>query len=205
MRTVARIQAPKVGTMPQPAGRPRSQAADQAILSAALESLSDVGFAKTTMSGIARRAGVSTATLYRRYHNLDDVIVASVAGLVDAQPVPDTGSLFEDLRGYLKTLADWLAGEIGTRVIPALLDEAHRNPDLAQAIRTFIGAPAREDLTTMFGRAIDRGEMRPDIDLDLVIDMCTGPFYIRRVGPGRPIPAGMTDELAHLVVAATRP
>lgn len=188
--------------MPQPVGRPRSQAADQAILSATLQSLSDVGFAKTSMSGIARRAGVSSATLYRRYHNLDDVIVAAVAQLVDTHPVPDSGSLTQDLRSYLRTLAEWLGSEVGTRLIPALLDEAHRNPALADAIRTFVGGPAREELTAMFKRAIDRGEMRPDIDLGLVADMCTGPFYIRRVGPGRPIPHGMADELAELVVAA---
>lgn len=195
-------QPPTVSGVSQPAGRPRSHEADQAILSATLQSLSDVGFAKTTMSGIARRAGVSSATLYRRYQNLDDVIVAAVAQLVDDQPVPDSGSLIEDLRGYLTTLAEWLAGDIGTRLLPALLDEAHRNPTLAQAIRTFVGGPARAELTIMFKRAIDRGEMRPDIDLDLLIDMSTGPLYIRRVGPGRPIPPGMADELADLIVTA---
>ncbi|MEP1123187.1 MAG: TetR/AcrR family transcriptional regulator [Ilumatobacter sp.] len=185
-------------------GRPRSEAADQAILTATLRSLASVGFAGTTMSGIAREAGVSTATLYRRYDGIIAVVIDALASQSPDRPVPDTGSLRHDLALYLDRLTAFLASRRGGSLLSALLDEAGRNPELADALYVNISRPARDHLATVFLRAIERGEARGDLDVDLAIDMAVGPLYVRRLEAVRPFEPDLPVRLAHMVAAAVQ-
>jgi len=129
-------------------------------------------------------------------------VIAALASHVESHPVPDTGSLEEDLRSYLQDLAERLSNELGTRLLPALLDEARRNPGLAAALDEHVSSPARREVFSMFERAIERGEMRPDLDLELIVDMTAGPLYLRRLEPIRPIDDGLPGRIADLVLAA---
>lgn len=185
-------------------GRPRSAAADKAINRAVVKSLIDHGFAGTSMTGIAKSAGVSTATLYRRFNNLDDAVVTVLAEQLDSYQVPDTGNLATDLRAYLEDLAAQLSHGLG-RLLPALIEESSRNKTLADAIDTNVSGPGRAAMITMFERAIERGEMRPNIDLELAIDLVSGPLYIRRLGGIQPLDAAAAHQLADLVLAALKP
>ncbi len=186
-------------------GRPRSRDADRKILDATISLLIQSGFAGTTMAAIARSAGVSTATLYRRYGNLTEVVIASLAARSERQSVPDTGSLADDLRKFLGALCQHLSNPENTRLLTALLDEAARNPQLAQALYDSVSAPSRVNIATMFERAIARGEINPEVDLELVIDLAVGPIYLRRLENVRPIEHDLADRLTALVLAALTP
>src|SRR5438270_13759318 len=87
-------------------GRPRSAEADAAIRQATVDLLVDDGYAGLTMSGVAHRAGVSTATLYRRWRSKLDLVVDVLALRAEESPVPDTGSLEGDCRSMLRALVD---------------------------------------------------------------------------------------------------
>ena len=89
-------------------GRPRSEAADRAILGACIGLLADRGLAQLTLEGIARRAGSSKATIYRRWPSKLHLVADAVADLPPL-PEPDTGSVARDLRTALRTFVDILA------------------------------------------------------------------------------------------------
>lgn len=186
-------------------GRPRSGAADSAIVAATLESLISVGFGGTTMAGIARDAGVSTATLYRRHDGLVDTVIAALASHTSKTPVPDTGDLGDDLAIYLEQLRRRLRSKRGGSLLSALLDEAGRNPELATALYDTISRPARQGLATMFERAMVRGQMRDDVDVELASDLAVGPLYLRRLEAARPLSSELPRQVADLVVRAVAP
>ena len=90
-------------------GRPRSEQADRAILDAALELFADAGFDGLTVEGVAARAGVGKATIYRRYPCKVDLVMASARFLTQVEaPQPDTGRVEDDLRATARGLVHLL-------------------------------------------------------------------------------------------------
>lgn len=181
-------------------GRPRSAAADQAILLAARQLLVADGYGGFTMAGVAAAAGVSTATLYRRYQHRDELVVAALA---DDAPdaLPDTGTLRGDITSILRAGARKLGGERG-QLIFAIVGDASRNPALRDLLRARMAASRRAELATIFQRAIDRDEMPPPADMNLVIDLLSAPLFYRLVVSGGPINTRIADELTDLILRA---
>ncbi|HEX2850525.1 MAG TPA: TetR/AcrR family transcriptional regulator [Acidimicrobiales bacterium] len=184
-------------------GRPRSAAVDDAIRDATLALLAEVGYAHLTTSAVATRAGVSTATLYRRWSSKLDLVVATLAGHASEQPAPDTGSLLGDFRAVLRPLVD--AREKTGRILPGLVGEIGRNPELAGALRAALVAPRRRVLAAMLERAEARGELRPGVDRDVVIDLLVGPIQYRLLVTGQPVTRKIADEFAALAARAVAP
>ncbi len=183
-------------------GRPRSEDADRAILDATIDSLVTDGFSGTTMAGIARAAGVSTATLYRRWSCLTEVVVAALARLRSTMEPPDTGSLDGDLRELARMLVQRLTRTRETALLSALIDQTRRDPDLALAISTSVFGPTRQAIGDMFRRGVVRGEVDPDVDVDLAIDLVLAPMYLRGLATGRRYRPADADRLAALVLRA---
>ena len=170
-----------------------------------MASLADVGFGGTTMAGIARDAGVSSATLYRRWSNLHEVVVAALARQRAVLRYPDTGSLAEDLRQLARQVTRQLTRTPELAVLAALVDETRRHPELAAAVADTVIAPARDAVAAIFRRGIDRGEVDPDVDVELAVDLMTAPLYVRGLTTGRrPRPVD-ADRLAALVLRAVQP
>ena len=164
--------------------------------------LSERGFAGLTMLALAKEAGVSMATLGARYEDRDAAVVGALHLLVQRLDVPAKGTLDTELRAWLGVLNDQLNEPRSTRLISALLDEATRNPVIAQALNTGVTAPVRTDLKNMFERAVARGEMRADVDLEVAVDLTVGPIYLRHLESVRPTGDAFIDEHAGLVLAA---
>jgi AcrR family transcriptional regulator len=183
-------------------GRPRSAAADEAIREAALELLADEGYAGLTTSGIAARAGVSTATLYRRWKSKAELVVDVLLARSAEEPLPDTGSLREDLRAALRAVIDAKQDEQSVKIISAVVGELGRNPELADAFRTALIAPRRTQFAALFERAAARGEIAPDPDTELATDLVFGPVYQRLLITGRPVTRRVADDLIDLVLKA---
>ncbi|WP_256641951.1 TetR/AcrR family transcriptional regulator [Streptomyces murinus] len=168
-------------------GRPRDAGRDQALLGATLAILAEGGYGGLTTAAVAARAGVSTATLYRRWSSKDDLVIAAAAAYhetLDTQP--DTGSLEGDLRAVLRAKAATLTGE-GGRLMQALIGEATQNTALAEALTDAFLTPVHRRVEEAVRRAVDRGEIPPVEDIELLGDVVAGPVMSRfLLTPRRP-------------------
>lgn len=182
-------------------GRPRSEKARRAILRSAGELLERDGFAAVTMEKIAGRAGVSKATIYRWWPNKAAVMTESFLDLTAAKTFPvDTGSTREDLQIRLRELAHVLAGR-GGRFVAALIAESQTDPEVAEALRTHWIAARRRETRSLLRRGMERGELRPNLDLEVAIDALYGPVYWRMLTGYAPLSDDFVDMLVDHVIA----
>lgn len=177
------------------AGRPRSGRVHQAILQAALEEVAERGYEGLTMEGIATRAGVGKATVYRRWSNRDEVLAAAAETFVRSTGVPDTGAVGPDLRWVLQSTISVYRGLAG-RVMPGLISAMAQNAALAGAVREAFVTSRREALRAAITRGIQRGELRAELDVELTLDLLTAPLFYRFLITGAPV----DDEVAGAVV-----
>jgi AcrR family transcriptional regulator len=154
------------------------------------------------MSGVAAQAGVSSATLYRRWHSKLELVVDVLAMRAEESPVPDTGTLEGDCRSMLRTLVDKARTTQSTPILAGLIGEIGRNPELASALRANLIAPRRDALNEVFRRAKARGELHDDLDVGLAADLLFGPLYQRLLVTGEPVTTRVADKLCDLVLKA---
>ncbi|MGW7541119.1 TetR-like C-terminal domain-containing protein [Streptomyces sp. NPDC054770] len=162
-----------------PRGRPRDAARDRALLDATVALLTERGYGALTTAAVAAAAGVSTATLYRRWRSKEDLVAAAVmmCGKELSEEV-ETGTLEGDLRTVLRGKAAFLTGP-GGRLLRALLGEAAHNAILADALTTAFTVPMHERVSQVVRRAVDRGEIPPVDQPELVADLVMGPMISR--------------------------
>jgi AcrR family transcriptional regulator len=155
----------------RPLGRPRSAEADRAILRATIDLLADEGYGGVTMEGVAGRAGVGKATVYRRWASKSALVVDAMSACREqGAPPPDSGSARDDLLMFVRGFMDHLRTSDAARVMPALVTELARNAELAGAFREGFVQPRRARVLEAVRRGVDRGEIRPDIDPEVVAD-----------------------------------
>jgi AcrR family transcriptional regulator len=162
-------------------GRPRSETSRTAILQAAGELLLEHGPNAISMDAVAERAGASKATIYRWWPSKE--LLALDALFSDWAPGPadryDTGSLAGDLLALIRPWARQLTKQPYGRVIAALVTRAQSDPEFAEEYRARFVRPRRAEGGAIFARAIDRGEIPPDTDIEIALDLLYGPFYHR--------------------------
>ena len=169
-------------------GRPRSAEADEAILEAALDLFAKRGYEGLSVEAVAAQAGVSKATIYRRYPSKTDLVIASCQRLAARVPPPDTGTLRGDLESIVGNLCRKLRTSVEGRAIAQMVSEMTRNPGLADAHHGFV-AERRQRGIDALRRGVERGEVRSDIDVDLAADLVAGPIFYRALVSG-----GRIDE-----------
>jgi AcrR family transcriptional regulator len=192
---------PTTETPPRP-GRPRSEAADEAIHQATMELLARDGYADLTMSGVAAEAGVSTATLYRRWSSKLELVIATLVARASERELPDKGSLRDDLTALLREMVERFDTTASGRIVRGLIHETGRNPELAEALREHLTLPRRAALAAMLDRAAARGELRPGLDPDVVIDLVFGPVYHRLLVTNEAVTPRVVRGLTDLVMRA---
>jgi AcrR family transcriptional regulator len=175
----------------------------EAIRAAVFEELAAVGYGRMSIEGIARRAGVGKAAVYRRWRSklplvLD--VVSAVAAL--GVPAPDTGSLHGDLRVLLEVTSRALRHPVAHRIIPDLLAEASRSPEIDRALQEALRETQRGIAAAIVKSAVDRGELAEGTDVELALDLITGPLYWRLAVRHTALPKGYLDRLAAATVAA---
>lgn len=175
-------------------GRPRSAAADRALIDSTLALLQEEGYASLSMLGVAHRAGVSPATLYRRWSSKEDLVGAALASLHSGWELPDTGSLEGDIAFVLDVLVAKFNQEPGT-LLYGLIGEFVRNADLRRLVQERLGAPGSGFVDEILSRAVARGEIEPQ-DPALARNMIAGPVFHRYLMDGSTPTA---EELAALV------
>ena len=189
-------------TSPSGRGRPRSTAADLAIVHATIDILLKDGYDGLTMAGVAQRAGVSTATLYRRYESKVDLVVGCITTLKEeSHQAIDTGSLAGDIRALvLDGCVAFTSEGAGVGLMKALIGEVQRNPELGEAVRARIVAQRTNPGHDLIERAVERGEIPPPADAELALQMIMGPFVFRALVSGEPIDDEFADHLCTLAL-----
>lgn len=184
----------------RPPGRPRSAEADRAILRAAVDLLADEGYGGVTMEGVAARAGVGKATVYRRWASKSALVVDAVTACRDSGcQAPDTGSARDDLLAFVRGFRDVLRTSDAGRVMPALVAELAHNAELAATFREGFVAPRRARIFETLRRGIERGEVRPDVDPDLVADALVALLQHRFLITGMEIDDGLPERLLDMI------
>ena len=182
-------------------GRPRRAATDSAILRAALELMVEQGVQATTLSAVARRAGVARATVYLRWPTRSALIGAAARVAAGGQPLTLTGDLEDDIRvgsAFIQRIFEIPA-------IPAMLPEIVRAvlahpPELAfDAV-----APRRRDFVRLYAEGAMAQGFDPTIDPSLVFDMLLGTSIAHLLANGRPMPANVAEQLAEVVARGLR-
>jgi len=184
------------------AGRPRSEVAHQAILDATLELLAEVGFSALTVEGVAQRAGVGKATIYRRWPSKLPLVVEAFGELPAFEDV-DTGRLEADLKAMLtQYLKSFLATPLAT-VYPSLAAERRHNPELGELLDPLL-RNRRRPLDAALRRAVARGELAPDLDLELASDLIVGPVAVRLFFRGTTIKPDMVGPMVDMALEGIR-
>jgi AcrR family transcriptional regulator len=158
-------------------GRPRSQASEQAIRSATLKILTTEGYSALTVDRVAAMARVSKATIYRRWQNKEHLILA-VFQQVPIPIPPEGGSLEEDLIALFSQFRQIMKESPLSTVIPTLVAECLNNPTLSSALM-LVNDQRRAPMRLIINRAIRRGELAEDTDVELAIDIIQGAIAIR--------------------------
>ncbi len=190
---------------PAPRGRPRSERAHQAILDAANELLEERGFVDLTIDEVAQRAGVSKTTIYRRWPTKGTLAFEAFSSDFRArQPTPDTGSLRGDLLAGLRAWVRTVKGTVTGRTLVGLIAEVQRDPELAEIWREQFVGRVRTQHRIILDRAMERGEISPDADPDVVLDLIYGPAYHRLLQTHLPLSDRFAQAIVDTVVAGVR-
>jgi AcrR family transcriptional regulator len=177
-------------------GRPRDPETDDRITQAAAQLLLQRGFDRTTVDDVAARAGVGKATVYRRWPSKEDLAVAAMETLYSAEmPEPDTGSIRSDLAASYRSVLTFMNTPEGAAFLRTSIAESVRDDRIAALHRA--STERREAQTrATFERAIARGEVRPDIDVDSAVQWLGGLLATRAI-THRPMPS--VDDVDALV------
>ncbi|MGC1458397.1 MAG: TetR/AcrR family transcriptional regulator [Steroidobacteraceae bacterium] len=192
----AGLKSSKAATLPTPGGtrvaadplmgRPRDRSIDRDVVAAVLVVLQRGGYRAVTIEGIARKVGRARTSLYRRWPSKRHLVAYAVVSEMGENPAADTGRLRDDLKAAVGTFLKAFAGPLGPALAGLVADMAH-DEELAGIIRMEVLATRRKSMLEAFARARKRGEIRKQVDQELILDMLTGPFYFRALFGHAPI------------------
>jgi AcrR family transcriptional regulator len=163
-----------------PRGRPRSDRAHRAILDAALEHLVKDGFADLRLEHVAAQAGVGKATIYRRWPSKEalalDLLMQLAAPHISIDDTGDTrAELLTAVTNAMRAITETPFGP----VIRALLSQIAINPELGDPFRATVVQGRRDEVGRVIARGVSRGDLRPDVDVDIATELLVGPVYFR--------------------------
>jgi AcrR family transcriptional regulator len=176
-----------------------------AIRNAVMNELAEVGYGRLSIEAVARRAGVGKTAIYRRWSNKLEMvleIVSDVAGR--AVPLPDTGTFAGDLQLLMMIVSKALQHRIASQIIPDLMAEASRNPQIAETLQRALRTHQTSVGDKLVGQAVARGELPPDADPELAVDLILGPLYWRLSVARNPLSDDYLEKLTEAVMAALR-
>jgi AcrR family transcriptional regulator len=174
-----------------------------ALRQALLEELAAVGYGRLSIEAVARRAGVAKTAVYRRWNSKLGMVLEVVAEVAGQKlSLPDTGSLRGDVELALRIMAHALQHPLASQIVPDLLVEAGRDPQLAETLQQALRAAQGDVGVRLIGRAVERGELPADTDPDIAVDLVVGPLYWRLAVARRPVSKTDLSRLAAATAAA---
>jgi len=164
---------PAQGTYRRP-GRPRSEQAEQAIIEATLDLFAEKGFEGVCVEVVAARAGVGKATIYRRWPNKEELLLAAFASLKSPLPEPKGVSVRDDLLAMVEVMCADKADPRKARRYALLLGDGDKYPRLMARYKETVVQPRRDAVRAVIRRGIETGELRPDTDVEIAMLSLTG-------------------------------
>jgi AcrR family transcriptional regulator len=186
-------------------GRPRSEKAHKAILAAVMDLLLEQGLHAMSMEEVARRAGVSKATIYRWWPSKERLALDALAtewAFTPPAAQRDTGSLRGDLRTRLLPWLRQLNRKPYAHVVAGLVAEAQTSPEFAELYRSHFVQARRDATRELLVRARDRGEIAANTDLEVTLDMLYGPIYHRLLHGHAPLTEQFAQQVIDYVITA---
>jgi AcrR family transcriptional regulator len=189
----------------RPRGRPRSEKARKATLAAAIELLLEQGLYAMNMDDVAARAGVSKATIYRWWPAKELLALDALAtewSVATPAAERDTGTLRGDLLARFRPWLRQLSQQPFGRIIAGLIAEAQTDPTFATLYREHLVQPRRDATRLLLLRAVDRGEIPADTNLEVSLDLLYGPIYHRLLHGHAPLTERFAKQVIDAVLAA---
>jgi AcrR family transcriptional regulator len=180
---------------------PRSERTRQAILDATREILAEGGVRALTVEGVAVRAGVAKTTIYRRWRGKDELALAVLVDMVESvTSTPDLGDARRELIRFVGKAVKVLSTTLMGRVMQGLVSDLATDPDLAGAFRARVVALRINETHRVVDRGVARGQLRPDIDIELVHELLFGPVYYRLLLSGAPLESRFAEQIVDSVM-----
>jgi len=173
----------------------RSERVRQQVLDATADLIAEVGVERASIDEVANRSGVAKSTIYRHFASKPVLVVEAVHTCMSHPILTDTGSVRDDLIGCFAgmTKASY-EGRLGDMML-SLMDAAQRDPELGRLVRG-MNEQKRRVAIDVVERAVARGELPADLDVDLFVTMLSGPLvYTKLVRRQR-----VTEQLVSSVV-----
>ena len=183
---------------PRRPGRPRSTSAQDKILAACVELIRESGYDALAMEAIAARAGVGKTTVYRHWPSKEFIAAEAIARIVLGIAVPDTGGVETDVLALMRSMKRMYDDPGTVTLLPALVAAIARSTRVADAVRTGMASAWHAVIGRVLERAIERGELRADVDVEVAIELLAGPLFYRYLWLGLPI----DESYLQAVVAA---
>ena len=191
--------APSVDKTPG-AGRPRDPRIDAAILRATADLLAEIGYSNLTIAAVAERAGTTKTALYRRWSSKAELVHEAAFPAAPTAIGTPPGDIAADIRAMLAATRDVFATPVVRAALPGLIADMVADADLnVRVMDRFTGvfAAVRNRLT----EAVQRGEVRPDIEPDRLVEVIGGATLLRMLlQPGQPLGDDWVEQTTALVV-----
>ena len=185
---------------------PRAARSEQAILDATRELLAEGGVDRLTVEGVAHRAGVAKTTIYRHYRGKRELALAVLIDMVEqVVSTPDTGDTRTELVDFVDAAVRILGSTLMGRVMQGLVSDLAADPVLAKAFQERVVALRIAEADRLLARGIERGDLRPDTDVELAHELLFGPVYYRLLLSGAPLDEGLAGRVVDAVMTAFKP
>lgn len=191
-------QAEAVPATPsRPRGRPRRQHLDRAILEATLDAFVQDGYEGMSVDGVAERAGVAKATVYRRWPSKQELLIAAGQHLYQEHVhFPDSGELRTDLVALLRVVRHLATQTKAGQAMPRMVREVAAGTSLGRAFAEQVLLPRFRLAKQILARAQERGELREDLDLDLAVASLVGTvIFLHLLGQLQDMPPDLPERL----------
>jgi len=181
-------------------GRPRDEQIHRIILTTALHLAFEIGFRNLSIEAIAAKAGVGKTTIYRRWPNKGAVVMEAFLSIVGPRTsFPLTDRAIESIRLQMRTQVKAFRGKYG-KMIRSLVGDGQFDPDVLEAFRQRWILPRRQLARNTIELAMQQGDLRPDLDVDTVIDTLYAPIYYRLLFEIGPLSDAYADGLYESVI-----
>ena len=165
-------------------GRPRSEQAHARVLDAAARLFAEHGIDATSMDAIAEASGVSKATIYKHWPDKGALCLEVMSSLHGPEPLPSipaSSDVRADVVAFLGRHPPKPRSELRTRLMPHLMAYAARRPAFGQVWRLRVLEPPRLQVMELLKRAVDEGELSPDLDIDAAVAELLGSMMYRNL------------------------
>jgi AcrR family transcriptional regulator len=186
------------------AGRPRDPRIDAAILGATADLLAEIGYANLTMAAVAERAGTTKTALYRRWSSKAELVHEAAFPTAPTALTKPEGDIVDDVRGMIAATRDVFVSPVVRAALPGLVADVAADADLnARVMSRFVGL--FDLVRDRLGRAVERGDVHPDVDPDRLIEIIGGATLLRLLlAPGRELDESWVDQTTAIVIHGVR-